>query len=195
MWLLCDTEKSFWSSFPHSPTLICALLPIFSRQLQHVTLAWCHTKPADLSLKALSSIDDCLYFLPVWNCFILANPVIKAFAAFETGWFHCPTFFLGNYKVVLMSTGHSLACLRLAAQAASMHKCSPSPTAPPMAGSPTPGRFWRPQMWIIFLVNLLGEFVRKRMQEESITSKRLIKYSLCSFSWTWTERSQGFLIV
>ena len=71
------TQRSPSGARFHTHSFICALLPIFGRRLQHVTLAWCHTEPADLSWKALSSIDDCLYFLPAWNCFTLANPVIK----------------------------------------------------------------------------------------------------------------------
>lgn len=98
------TQKSPSGAHFHTHPFIWALL-LFSAGSFSVTLAWCHTNIADLSLRALSSIDDCLCFLPAWNCFILANPAIN-FAAFETGWFHCPTFSLGNYKAVPMSTGH-----------------------------------------------------------------------------------------
>lgn len=86
------TQRSPSGARFHTHPFICALLLIFGRQLQHVTLAWCHTNPADLSLKALSSIDDCLYFLPAWNCFILANPVIKTLVPLKQVGFTAPPF-------------------------------------------------------------------------------------------------------
>lgn len=148
----------------HTHPFICALLPIFSTRLQHVTLAWCHTKPADLSLKALSSIDDCLYFLPAWNCFILTNPVIKTVLPLKQVGFTAPPFPSAITRRCQYRGGYSLAWMRLGS-AASSHKCAP-PATPRMGGSPVLGSPWRPWIWIIFVVRLFRDLCKKDAERE-----------------------------